>query len=130
VWILAKKKKFRITIDDEVLEVEVEVEDPRSIINSIRRLLFREQSSSSTITPSHGVTISVSKNEIRAPLAGRILSIEKHTGEEVKKGEVVLTMESMKTKIEIRSPISGILRRILVKEGQVVKQGELLAIIK
>jgi len=123
------KKKFRVTIDDEILEVEVEVEEPRSIINSIKRILYSAKEKVSPIS-SPLLKISTSKNEVRAPLPGKVISIDKKIGDQIKQGDVILTLESMKTRVEIRSPISGTLRRILVKEGQVVKQGDLLAIVK
>jgi len=123
------KKKFRVTIDDEILEVEVEVEEPKSIINRIKRILYSAKEKVSPIS-SPPLKVSTSKNEVRAPLPGRVISIDKKIGDQIKQGDVILTLESMKTRVEIRSPISGILRRILVKEGQVVKQGDLLAIVK
>lgn len=123
------KKKFRVTIDDEILEVEVEVEEPRSIINSIKRILYRTEERAGPINAPI-LKVSLSKNEVRAPLPGRVISIDRKVGDQIKQGDVILTLESMKTRVEIRSPISGTLRRILVKEGQVVKQGDLLAIVK
>jgi len=123
------KKKFRVTIDDEILEVEVEVEEPKSIINSIKRILYSAKEKASPIS-SPLLKVRTSKNEVCAPLPGRVISIDKKIGDHIKQGDVILTLESMKTRVEIRSPVSGTLRRILVKEGQVVKQGDLLAIVK
>lgn len=66
---------------------------------------------------------------ISAPLSGRIVSIKVKENDRIRRGDVVLVIESMKMLNEIRSPHSGIVLKINVSEGDVVKKGQALLII-
>jgi len=60
---------------------------------------------------------------------GTITEWLKKEGEEVKKGEPLVIVETEKVSTEIDSPSSGILRKIIVSEGKTVSVGEVIAII-
>jgi len=61
---------------------------------------------------------------------GTVVSWKKAAGETVKKGEVLLEVETDKAVAEIESPVSGVLREILVPAGQTVPVGTPLALIE
>jgi acetyl/propionyl-CoA carboxylase alpha subunit/acetyl-CoA carboxylase carboxyltransferase component len=65
-----------------------------------------------------------------APLQGTILSIAVSVGNAVRKGDVVLIMESMKMEHVITSPISGLVRAVHVSPGDTVFEGYPLAFIE
>ncbi len=58
---------------------------------------------------------------------GKIVRWLKREGEEVKKGEVLLEVETDKAIMEVTSSYSGVLSKILAKEGEVVPVGEVIA---
>ncbi len=128
------KKRFRVTIEDKVYEVEVEVEDILEKVQELRNLFSNDASRSMIIPKETRVQESIStivhKGEITAPITGRVISIRVKEGDKVNKGNVLLVLESMKTQIEIKSPLEGIVKRVLVKEGESVKQHQRLIIIE
>ncbi len=63
---------------------------------------------------------------LKAPMPGLVVSIPVDEGQEVKKGQVLLILESMKMQNELKSPRDGIVNRIKVKAGESVEQKQAL----
>jgi biotin carboxyl carrier protein len=63
---------------------------------------------------------------LKAPMPGLVVSIPVAEGQEVKKGQVLLILESMKMQNELKSPRDGIVNRIKVKAGESVEQKQSL----
>jgi len=63
---------------------------------------------------------------LKAPMPGLIVAIPVEEGQEVKKGQVLLILESMKMQNELKSPRDGIVHRIKVKAGESVEQKQTL----
>ncbi|MEO0224382.1 MAG: acetyl-CoA carboxylase biotin carboxyl carrier protein subunit [candidate division WOR-3 bacterium] len=70
------------------------------------------------------------KDEIFSPITGKINSIKVREGENINKGDVILTIESMKMEMIITSPKNAIVEKVYVKENEVVGQGKLLVKLK
>lgn len=64
---------------------------------------------------------------IKAPMAGKIITVLVQEGEKVEKGQPVLVLEAMKMENDLVAALDGTILRVLVKEGQSVKAGEELA---
>jgi biotin carboxyl carrier protein len=64
---------------------------------------------------------------LAAPMAGKILKIEKNVGETVDEDEVVVIMEALKMEIPVVAPVSGVVQKVTVSPGQPVEAGELIA---
>lgn len=75
----------------------------------------------------HGALEAEGRQQILAPMPGKIIRVLVHAGEKVQAGQGLLVVEAMKMQNEIRSPKSGTVERLLVKEGQPVNAGEVLA---
>jgi pyruvate/2-oxoglutarate dehydrogenase complex dihydrolipoamide acyltransferase (E2) component len=60
----------------------------------------------------------------------RILRWIKSQGENVKKGEALLEVETDKVNVEVEAPEDGTLNAISAKEGDFVKFGAVVAIIE
>ncbi|HYA29970.1 MAG TPA: lipoyl domain-containing protein [Acidobacteriota bacterium] len=60
----------------------------------------------------------------------RILRWIKSPGENVKKGDALLEVETDKVNVEVESPEDGTLHEISAKEGEFVKFGVVVAIIE
>jgi biotin carboxyl carrier protein len=75
----------------------------------------------------HGAPEAEGRQQILAPMPGKIIRVLVQTGEKVQAGQGLLVVEAMKMQNEIRSPKSGIVERLLVQEGQPVNAGEVLA---
>ena len=75
----------------------------------------------------HGALEAEGRQQILAPMPGKIIRVLIQVGEKVEAGQGLLVVEAMKMQNEIRSPKSGTVERLLVKEGQPVNAGEALA---
>ncbi len=69
------------------------------------------------------------RQEIVAPMPGKIVRVLAEQGAAVETGQGLLVIEAMKMQNEIKSPKKGTLERLLVKEGQAVNAGEPLAVV-
>jgi len=67
------------------------------------------------------------RQQITAPMAGKVVRLLVQSGEKVEVGQGLLVVEAMKMQNEIRSTKSGTVERLLVLEGQPVNAGETLA---
>lgn len=63
---------------------------------------------------------------LRAPMPGLVVAIPVAEGQEVKRGQVILILESMKMQNELKSPRDGTIGRIRVKPGETVEQKQTL----
>lgn len=63
---------------------------------------------------------------LRAPMPGLVVTILVEEGQTVKRGQVLLILESMKMQNELKSPRDGIIERIRVKAGETVEQKQTL----
>jgi len=67
---------------------------------------------------------------LKAPMPGLVVAIPVAEGQAVKKGEVLLILESMKMQNELKAPRDGIVNRIKVKAGESVEQKQPLLSIQ
>jgi len=63
---------------------------------------------------------------LKAPMPGLVVAIPVEEGQEIKKGQVILILESMKMQNELKSPRDGTIGRIRVKTGESVEQKQTL----
>ena len=73
-------------------------------------------------TPSHGTQ----STTIKSPLPGSILKVLVEEGQSVKRGDVLMTMESMKMENNITAEEDGVVKSIFVTPGQNVMQDDKL----
>ena len=63
---------------------------------------------------------------LRAPMPGLVVAIPVEEGQAVKKGQVLLILESMKMQNELKSTRDGTIGRVRVKAGETVEQKQTL----
>ncbi len=73
-----------------------------------------------------GGVIETGEFHLRAPMPGLVVTIPVTEGQAVKKGQVILILESMKMQNEIKAPRDGVIGRIRVKAGETVEQKQTL----
>ncbi len=59
---------------------------------------------------------------LKAPMPGLVVAIPVEEGQEVKKGQVLVILESMKMQNELKAPRDGVVERIKVRAGESVEQ--------
>jgi biotin carboxyl carrier protein len=67
------------------------------------------------------------QDDIKAPMPGAIVSVHKAAGDAVKRGEAVVTIESMKLQTALVAPRDGIIAAILRQEGETFDKDEVVA---
>jgi len=67
---------------------------------------------------------------VEVPITGKIISVNVKPGDEVKEGDTLCLLESMKMENPILAPVAGTVTQIEVTTEQVVKPGEIIAIIE
>ena len=77
----------------------------------------------------HGALEAEGRQQVLAPMPGKIVRVLVQAGEKVEAGQGLLVVEAMKMQNEIRSPKSGTVERLLAKEGQPVNAGEVLCVV-
>jgi biotin carboxyl carrier protein len=63
---------------------------------------------------------------LKAPMPGLVVAIPVSEGQEIKKGQVLIILESMKMQNELKAPRDGVVNHIKVKPGESVEQKQLL----
>jgi biotin carboxyl carrier protein len=63
---------------------------------------------------------------LRAPMPGLVVTLPVVEGQEVRRGQVILILESMKMQNELKAPRDGVIGRIRVKPGESVEQKQTL----
>jgi len=70
------------------------------------------------------------KTNVKSPMPGLVLKINKSVGDKVSKGETILILEAMKMENEIKSPMDGTILEIFVEEGKPIEKNKNLFSIK
>ncbi|MEM4535869.1 MAG: biotin/lipoyl-containing protein [Nitrososphaerota archaeon] len=128
------KRRFRVTVGGKVFEVEIEeigIEElPAAPTPSPAPAPIGEHRTVPTVIPESKIEKAKAPGLVRAPIPGTIVSIKCREGDNVRAGDPLLVLESMKMENEIYSPVSGRVKRVYVSEGTSVNAGEALVEIE
>lgn len=69
-------------------------------------------------------------NLITAPMPGTIVTVHAAPGDAVKRGQEVITMETMKMNVPLFAPMDGTVKRVAVKAGESVNVAQVLVEIE
>lgn len=119
-------RKFKVRVNGEEFEVEVsEVnesrEDGKIRVEKIKRI---PHEITATSNPMQVTTV------LRAPMPGRVLSVQVKKGERVSGGQVGIILEAMKMENEIMSPRDGEVVSVQVATGASVNPGDVIVAIQ
>lgn len=67
---------------------------------------------------------------VEVPITGKIIGVNVKSGDEVKEGDILCLLESMKMENPILAPVDGTINEIKVEVDQIVSPGEILAVIE
>lgn len=129
-------KFLRGEIEEEKLEIEEEKEIeaiPKDAVpNEFKVIVEGEEYNVKVIPTGYAIEKTAEtekkehKNCVKAPMQGIVLKIKVKVGDNVKKGDVIATIEAMKMENEIKSDRDGVVKEILVKEGEIVSANQCL----
>ena len=69
------------------------------------------------------------RDEIHAPMPGAVVTVHKNEGDDVARGETIVTIESMKLQTALAAPRDGRLLRVLKAAGDTFDKDEILALL-
>lgn len=108
-----------VTVNGTVFQVEIEKQETvKKTVVAPRPAAHAAAAPAKAAAPAAPAGTTVMKS----PLPGSIVKVLVHAGQEVKKGDTVLTMESMKMENIIAAEVSGKVKAVLVQPGQNVMQ--------
>ena len=118
-----------VTVNGTVFQVEIEKQEtvkkkpvvaPRPAATG----------AATTATKPAAAPASAGTTVVKSPLPGSIVKVMVQAGQEIKKGDTLLTMESMKMENVIASEVTGKVKSVLVQPGQNVMQDDKLVEIE
>lgn len=126
-------KKLRITVEGKTYEVEVEILGSR--IASVAPAAAPAAVASAPVSapvaapapaPKKAAPAPAGANDIVCPLAAVVVAVNVKEGQQVKAGDLLVTLEAMKMNTPVNSPADGTVSKICVSAGQSVNEGEVL----
>jgi biotin carboxyl carrier protein len=79
---------------------------------------------------SSGSGLGASDRNLASQIPGRVVSINAKAGADVKKGDVMVVLESMKMQVAVKAHKDGKVREIKVKQGSSVARNDIIAVIE
>ncbi len=111
-------KKYHVNVNGNDYEIAIELMD-----ESEAKATASQKAAVPVATPTAG-------EKITSPMPGTILNINVSSGDAVKKGQVLIVLESKKMENENKAPIDGTIVSINTTKGSTVEAGTLLCVIK
>lgn len=119
--------KLKITINQQVYEIDVEVAEPERQVPQFVATQSRGSAGPAVVAAPAGGRLPQDENRsCRSPLAGVVSEVKVAVGDEVTADQAVIVLEAMKMFTTITSPVAGVISAVDVEQGEAVKQGQLL----
>ena len=112
-------KKYRVTVNGTVCEVELEELTGSAPVSAPAA----PAAAPAPAAPAAG-------EQICAPMPGNILAVNVTAGQAVKKGDVLMVLEAMKMENEIMCPRDGVVASVNTSKGASVESGTLLCVLQ
>ena len=116
-------KNYTITVNGNVYDVTVE-EGASTGAAPVAAPVAKKAAPAAAPKAASGSEGSV---KVNAPMHGKIVSVKVATGQQVKKGDVILILEAMKMENEVVAPQDGTIASINVSDGDKVESGAVVA---
>jgi glutaconyl-CoA/methylmalonyl-CoA decarboxylase subunit gamma len=134
-------KKLRVTVDGNTYEVTVELPDDAatpvaasasaaSAVAATPPVAHTPPAPAATPATPADAPASAGPGDVPSPLAGRVTAVVVTTGQEVKEGDHLLTLEAMKMNTFVFAPQSGKVAEIKTEVGAAVEEGQALVRIE
>ncbi len=124
-------KKLRVTVDGKAFDVTVEIPDESHAHHAPAPASAAPVHAAPPPTPAPAAAApaarSAAPGDIPSPLSGRVTAVIAQTGQAVKEGDHILTLEAMKMNTFVFAPTAGKIAAILVAVGDTVDEGQPLA---
>ncbi len=68
--------------------------------------------------------------KVASDVSGNVWKVEVVVGQQVKEGDILAIIESMKMEIPVEAPKDGVVLEILIKEGEAIAEGDAVALMQ
>lgn len=119
-------KKYRIKLNDEVYEIEVEEMGTGSEIAASTTAPAPAPKAPAAPVKKEVVQPSGDGEPVNAPMPGSIVAVKVNAGDDVKAGDVLVILEAMKMENEIVAPRDGKVASVVTSKGSSVSLGDVL----
>ena len=123
-------KNYTITVNGNVYEVSVEEISQGNAGFAPAQSVAPATSAPAPAPQVQSQNIAAGEESVPAPLGGTIMDVKVKPGEQVKKGQVLLTLEALKMENEIVAPEAGTVGQIFVQVGASVNTGDILLTLR
>jgi len=114
------KNEYQARIDNDTIMIKFVDEGLDSYTLDIEGYIIEYRSRPEDSAASKGKSVSI----LLSPLPGRILTISVKKGQEVKLGDELVIIESMKMQTTLRAERDCTIKEIKVREGEIIKRGQ------
>lgn len=121
--------KTKVTVNGKVYEVETEAVAPKAAPKVAAPAPKPAAAPAAPKAEAKPAAPAAGGQQVKSPLPGSIIKILVSEGQAVKKGETLLTLESMKMENAIMADQDATVRQIVVTPGQNVMQDDLLMVL-
>ena len=118
-----------VTVNGTVFQVEIEKQETVKKTPIAAPRPAATGAATTTAKPA-AAPASAGTTVVKSPLPGSIVKVMVQAGQEIKKGDTLLSMESMKMENVIASEVTGKVKSVLVQPGQNVMQDDKLVEIE
>ena len=116
--------KTKVTVNGKVYEVETEA--PKAAAAPAPKPAAAPAAPKAEAKPAAAPAAGL---QVKSPLPGSVIKVLVSEGQAVKKGDTLLTLESMKMENAIMAEADGTVKQIAVTPGQNVMQDDLLIVL-
>ena len=126
----ARARRFNIYVGDQFFQIDVDpVADGDRAAPAAAGFSGGAPAQVGSPQPAEEVTADGTVS-VASPMPGMIVSVSAEVGDEVKAGDVILTLEAMKMQNAIPAPVDGTIEAIPVASGVQVARDQILATIR
>ena len=126
--------KAKVTVNGKVYEVETEAAAPAAkpapkVAPAPKAAPAPAPAAPKAEAPKAAPAAPAAGVQVKSPLPGSVIKVLVSEGQAVKKGDTLLTLESMKMENAIMAEADGTVKQIAVSPGQNVMQDDLLIVL-
>lgn len=118
-------RKYLVKVDNDEFEVQIRLisDEGEANVEEAKVVAPVVEEKKAPVKPVDG-------EKVEAPLGGTIMKVNVKAGDQVKAGDLLMTLEALKLENEITAPCDGKVAEVMVKSGDSVEMGAPLLVIE